>query len=185
MNYHPLQNKADLKLQLGNLTTRHTFYLADIADEYILGMDYLQELSMSPPPNSEAVIPVKLAEQEKVWKPGWGMLHSSNAYSKNGLLVGCTLVDLNHEVLPVRVLNVTTVTQKINKGSDSARCELVDEVVGEECPHHSNKHGELPDHVKSLFERSAKNLSTAEQKELWLTCSPRAPMTDRYSPSQN
>ena len=34
----PLQNKADLKLQLGNLTTHHTFYLADIADECILGM---------------------------------------------------------------------------------------------------------------------------------------------------
>ena len=32
------------------------------------------------PPNSEAVILVKLAEQEKVWKPGWGLLHSSNAY---------------------------------------------------------------------------------------------------------
>ena len=37
----PLQSKADLKLQLSNLTTHHTFYLADIADECILGMDYL------------------------------------------------------------------------------------------------------------------------------------------------
>ena len=53
------------------------------------------------PPNSKAIIPVKLAEQEKVWKLGWGLLHSSNAYSKKGLLVGRTLVDLNHEVLPV------------------------------------------------------------------------------------
>ena len=37
----PLQSKVDLKLQLGNLT-HHTFYLADIADECILGMDYLK-----------------------------------------------------------------------------------------------------------------------------------------------
>ena len=133
----PLQSKAELKLQLGNLTAHHTFFLADIADECILGMDYLKPagavldlgkslmtidgekislkgakdaepvcrrvvaaVTTTLPPNSEAVIPVKLAEQEKVWKPGWGLLHSSNAYSKKGLLVGRTLVDLNHQVLP-------------------------------------------------------------------------------------
>ena len=38
----PLQSKVDLKLQLGNLITCHTFYLADIAEECILGMDYLK-----------------------------------------------------------------------------------------------------------------------------------------------
>ena len=38
----PLQSKVDLKLQLGNLTTHHTFYLADITDECILSMDYLK-----------------------------------------------------------------------------------------------------------------------------------------------
>ena len=32
----PLQNKADLKLQLGNLTNHHIFYLADLADKCIL-----------------------------------------------------------------------------------------------------------------------------------------------------
>ena len=35
----PLQSRVDLKLQLGNLETHHTFYLADIADEC---MDYLK-----------------------------------------------------------------------------------------------------------------------------------------------
>ena len=37
-----LQSKVDLKPQLDNLTGHHTFYLADIADECILGMDYLK-----------------------------------------------------------------------------------------------------------------------------------------------
>ena len=197
----PLQSTAKLKLQLGNLTAHHTFFLADIADECILGMDYLkpagavldlgkslmtidgEKISLKGakdaepvcrrvvaavtttfPPNSEAVISVKLAEQEKVWKPGWGLLHSSNAYSKKGLLVGRTLVDLNHEVLPVRVMNVTTITQNIKKGSDLAKCELVDEVVMEKSappPINSNEQGQLPDHVKGLFERSAKDLSAA------------------------
>ena len=38
----PLQSRVGLRLQLGNLTTHHTFYLADIADERILSMDYLR-----------------------------------------------------------------------------------------------------------------------------------------------
>ena len=47
------------------------------------------------------------------------------------ILVGRILVDFNHEVLPVRVMNMTAITQKIKKGSDVAKCELVDAVVGE------------------------------------------------------
>ena len=204
----PLQSKVDLELQLGNLKTRHTFYLADIADECILGMDYLRPagaildmkkglmtiggekislmgtkkdaepvcrrvvaaVTTTLPPNSEAVVPVKLAEQEKILKPGWGLLHSSDAYPKSGLLVGRTLVDLNHEVLPVRVMNMTTGTQKIKKGSDLAKCELVYDVVGEHAPPpvDSNQLRELPDHVKDLFERSARNLSIAQQEDLRL-----------------
>ena len=96
----PLQSKVDLKLQLGNLTTHHTFYFADIADECILGLDYLKlagavldlrkslktiygeriplvgakkddepvchrvvaATTTTLPSNSEAVIPVELAE---------------------------------------------------------------------------------------------------------------------------
>ena len=42
----PLQSKVNLKLQLGNLTAHHTFYLADIADECILGMDYLKPVGV-------------------------------------------------------------------------------------------------------------------------------------------
>ena len=202
----PLQSRVDLKLLLGNLETHHTFYLADIADECILGMDCLkpagavldlgkslmtvgsEKISLTGAkkevepvcrrvvaavtttllPNSEAVIPVKLVEREKVWKPGWGLLHSSDAYPESGLLVGRTLVDLNHEVLPVRVMNMTTGTQKIKKGSDLARCELVDEIVEEnkQPPVSSNKLRELPDHLEDLYERSAKNLSRTQQEEL-------------------
>ena len=204
----PLQSKVDLKLQLGNLTTHHTFYLADIADECILGMDYLkpagavldlgkglmtigdEKISLTGakkddepvcrrvvaavttalPPKSEAVIPVKLVDQGKDWKPGWGLLHSNHACPKNGLLVGRTLVDLTHEVLPIRVMNMTTGTQKIKKGSDLARCELVEGIIKEDTPPpiNSNKLRELPDHVKDLYERSAKNLSISQREELRL-----------------
>ena len=76
-----------------------------------------------------------------------GLLHSTNTYSK-GLLVGHTLVDLNHVVLAICVMNVTTVTLKIKKGSDLAKCELVDEVVMDKSaqpPINSNKQGQLPD----------------------------------------
>ena len=162
----PLQSRVDLKLQPCNLKTRHTFYLPDIADECILGMEYVKPagavldlreslmtigskkisltgakkavepvchrvvaaVTTTLPPNSETVIPVKLVEQEKVWRPEWGLLHSSDAYPKSDLLVGCTLLDLNHEILPVHVMNMTTATWKIKKGSDLARCELVDHV---------------------------------------------------------
>ena len=80
------------------------------------------------------LVTVKPAEQEKVFKPGWGLLHSSDTYPKSGLLVGRTMVDLNHKVLPVRVMNMTMGTHKIKKGSDLTKCELVYEIVGENAP---------------------------------------------------
>ena len=62
------------------------------------------------PPKSETVVPVQLVHQKRVWKPGWGLLQSDDSHPQNGLLVGRTLVDLNQEVLPVWVMNVTTGT---------------------------------------------------------------------------
>ena len=88
------------------------------------------------------------------------------------ILVGRTLVDFNHEVLPVCVMNMTAVTQKIKKGSDVPKCELVDAVVGENenalTPANGTKPEVFPNHIKDLYERCAKNLSVAEQEELWL-----------------
>ena len=204
----PLQSKVDLQLQLGNLSTHHTFYLADIADECILCMDYLKPagalldigrscmtvgskdvpltgattggeavcrravaaVTTTLPAQSEAIIPVQLVGQEKDWKPGWVLLHSGDAYPKNWLLVGRTLVDVSQKVLPVRVMNKTTGSQKIKKGSDLAKCELVDEVIQENAQPSGNsgRLRELPDHVKDLYERSASNLSTAQKEELQL-----------------
>ena len=67
---------------------------------------------------------------------------------------------------------MSAATQKINKGSDVARCELVDIIVGENenalPPANGTKPEGFPDHIKDLYERSAKNLSAAEQKELRL-----------------
>ena len=82
------------------------------------------------------------------------------------------MVDLNYEVLPVRVMNMSAATQKIKKGSDVARCKLVDVIVGENenvlPPAHGTKPEGFPDHIKDLYKRSAKNLSAAEQRELRL-----------------
>ena len=110
-----------------------------------------------------------LAEQEEGWKPGWVRLGLG---LMKGLLVGRTLVDLNHKVLPVRVMNMSAATQKIKKGSDVARCELVEVIVGENenilPPANGTNPEGFPDHIKDLYERSAKNLSAAEQRELRL-----------------
>ena len=38
----PIKHRVGVRLQLGSLTTRHDFYLADIVDDCILGMDYLK-----------------------------------------------------------------------------------------------------------------------------------------------
>ena len=115
---------------------------------------------------------MQLVGQEKDWKPGWGLLHS--AYPKNGRvaswLVRRTLVDVSQKVLPVRVMNMTTGSRKIKKGSDLAKCELVDEVIQENAQPSANsgRLRELPDHVKDLYERSTSNLSTAQKEELQL-----------------
>ena len=95
-------------------------------------------------------------------------LNSSDAYPKNGLLIGCTLVDLNHEVLSVHVMIMTTGTRNIKKGSDLAECDQVDEVVTADTqpPVSSNRLRELPDHVEDLYERSLKNFSITQQEEL-------------------
>ena len=81
------------------------------------------------PPKSEVVVPVCLVNKVKDWGPGWGMLHSDDARFRDGLLIGKTLIDPSQDVLHLRVMNMTSGCQKIEKGSDLAKCELVETVV--------------------------------------------------------
>ena len=129
------------------------------------------------PPLSESVIQVTVdgaCEHQK-----WGLLQqASTPHPFGDLLVARTLVDLEGEQVPLRVMNLSTQPQKINKGAELARCE----VLSADCTILTDNTGDdskmvraiqnleeetkLPRHLADLYDRSTKDLGESESSEV-------------------
>ena len=202
----PLQGSKTVQLTIGTFRTPHPMWVAKIADECIIGMDFLQShgclvnpkegilqigdeeiplhtsqvpepgcyrccagSSISLPPKSENLVP------GREWKfyGRWAVLQPEKTmFSQAGVIVGKTLVDLQGEQLPVRVLNLSNEPVQIKKGTLLATCEPVLSVL--RANHEENlaqanvsKLGPLPTHVKELFERAAVELLPCQKDALY------------------
>ena len=129
------------------------------------------------PPLSESVVPVTVSGATEHQK--WGLLEqTSSPHPYNDLLVARTLVNLDGKQIPLRVMNLSTLPQKINKGAELAHCETLPanctmetdatddlRVVGAV----QNLGGEtkLPHHLTDLYNRSTKNLTRSESSEVF------------------
>ena len=92
------------------------------------------------------------------------------------VLVGKVLANLDNCFVPVRVLNIADKPRKIKRGVCLARCETVsgDDVFGEGTDEESrtNEHelptreDDLPNHLHSLYNRSACSLQNEEEQVL-------------------
>ena len=100
---------------------------------------------------------------------------TSTPHPFNDLLVARTL-DLKCEQIPLRVMNLSNQPQRINKGTELARCETVSadctseadvagEVVG--TTQKVEKETKLSPHLTDLYDRSTGNLTKSESLEVF------------------
>ena len=84
---------------------------------------------VSIPPLSESIVPVCV---QVLPSCTWGILESDDrAQALNhmdGILVGRTLVNVQNEILPLRVMNVTQTPKTIAGGSMIAKCDMTCDV---------------------------------------------------------
>ena len=201
----PIRGKAELRLGIGVLTIPHQMWVAEITDECIWGLDFLEhhgcqvdlkegvlligeeevplqqpqkdaepstcrviaQNSVNLPPRSETIVPASLMNFSGDAR--WGVLSPDRvAPAIDGLLIGKTLVDLQQERVPVRVLNLSDQPRKLKSGSGLAICELVECVLtSRACVRENVPVCELPKYVKPLYERSVTNLQPYQQKLLY------------------
>ena len=83
--------------------------------------------------------------------------------------MGKTLVDTQHDEVPVRVLNLEQQPRLISKGTLLASCEPVLRVQsGSLLTHLENDSHELPVCVKSLYDRATEGLNLGQSKQLYV-----------------
>ena len=188
----PIRGKGQLNLQIGTYVTPHEIWVADITDECIVGLDFLErhgcqvdlkegvlhignsevplqkpqefdgavqlccravvDSGIHLPPLSENIVPAKLINPNHADK--WGLLErEQEAPLFGGLMIGRALVNLQQEIVPVRILNLSDQPRKLNQGVELAVCKSVTCILSNDtCMTEAN--GDLPNHVQSLYERS-------------------------------
>ena len=126
------------------------------------------------PPRSERVV---MARVEGSWRAAkWGLLEPGTASSKaaDGVLIARTLVNLEKEDVPLRLMNVSDHPHRIKKGTELAVCEPVcgvsisgDGGDGSYSVRRAQVETELPNHVRELYEKSIIGLDDTQRKALY------------------
>ncbi|GFT49814.1 retrovirus-related Pol polyprotein from transposon 412 [Trichonephila clavipes] len=135
-----IHGKLKVKIKFGDATYQHAVYVADIADPFILGLDFLKEHGFTLDFNKnelrsihEEVTIFKIEHRTEIIVPGYigndvsfnsGLIGSAENKA-NGLLIASTLVDLSRKTIPVRICNVTEKPRVFQKGEVLATCSPV------------------------------------------------------------
>ncbi|GBM35397.1 Retrovirus-related Pol polyprotein from transposon 297 [Araneus ventricosus] len=153
----------DASNECGSRKFHHIFYVADITNSCILGLDFLQKFnftvdlekneirtggeeiplfsasvqhsnSCSVLAKSRTVIPARsecliqgIPEVPGQFRYAVTDFHSQ--VPQKGVLVAATLVDLEREAIPVRVLNLNNTPKILDKGAVIATCEPVVDII--------------------------------------------------------
>ena len=208
----PIHGKGLLHLGIGSLVVQQELWVADIHDECILGLDFLQsngcqvnlrdqalvigdeefplrKPSTSPRPNccrvvltkkvclaplAEAIVPVEVDPVHTDYRVG--LLEQTQPSPFGSLLVGRTLVDLEKDRIPLRVMNLSHQPLTLKKGTEVAHCNLVsaiivpDETISCEEPMENVRRTRsveiLPTHLRDLYNRSILGLEEAKHPEV-------------------
>ena len=214
----PIHGKGRLRLRIGSLEVPQELWVADINDECILGLDFLQangcqvnlrdqaliigdeevplQKSTTSPgrpccrvklvekvhlaPLSESVVPVRVDQGGANYRVG--LLEQDEALTPfDGLLVGRTLVDLESDRIPLRMMNLSHQRITLPKGTEVAHCDVISAIVPAEGETTDKSIGHvqrvemrevLPTHLKELYDRSIAGLLEAQHPEVHqLLCS--------------
>ena len=119
-------------------------------------------------PYSEILVPAKIVG-EPYGEP-WGTVGPLPTTTlQPSVLVGKTLVDSQHDYIPVRMVNLTNEPRQIPSVIELATCEPVESIVYPSSDPHrepiSPDEG-LPQHLKDLYLRSANGLTNNQQHHL-------------------
>ncbi|GBN28933.1 hypothetical protein AVEN_262199-1 [Araneus ventricosus] len=154
-----IRRKLDASIECGSRKFNHRIYVADITDPCILDMDFLQKFNFTVDLEKNEIqtggleIPLFSASvQHSKCAPYWpkrelkyqqdqnilfrefpkfryAVRNFPSQASKKGVFVAATLVDLEMEAIPVRVLNLNNKPKILDKGHVIATCEPVVDIV--------------------------------------------------------
>ena len=121
------------------------------------------------PPESEMIIPclpLGHLDQSKI-----GILEPASQFiEKSGLLVAKSLISLQKEIIPLRVINLSKEACKLYRETIAGVVEPVEELkverVNTMCPVEHDHTKETPDHLRQLLGRSCDNLNDNQSKTL-------------------
>ncbi|GFV07829.1 retrovirus-related Pol polyprotein from transposon 412 [Trichonephila clavipes] len=173
-----IHGKLKVKIQFGDTTYQHAVYVADIADPFILGLDFLKEHGFTLDFNKnelrsihEEVTIFKIEHRTEIIVPGYigndvsfnsGLIGSAENKA-NGLLIASTLVDLSRKTIPVRICNVTEKPRVFQKGEVLATCSPVTCVCKSSSLLLSNSPQQLTPDLLENAELSPEQKSSAER----------------------
>ncbi|GFT63634.1 retrovirus-related Pol polyprotein from transposon 412 [Trichonephila clavipes] len=146
-----IHGKLKVKIQFGNTTYQHAVYVADIADPFILGLDFLKE--------TEIIVPGYIGNDVSF---NSGLIGSAENKA-NGLLIASTLVDLSRKTIPVRICNVTEKPRVFQKGEVLVTCSPVTCVCKSSSLLLSNSPQQLTPYLLEYAELSPEQKSSAER----------------------
>ena len=125
------------------------------------------------PPRSETVVTARIEGSLGVAK--WGLLEPGTVSSRaaDGVLIGRTLVNLENEDIPLRLMNLSDLPHRIKKGTELAVCEPVCGVSTSDnyresagCAMRPQVETEIPNHLRELHERSIIGLDESQKEML-------------------
>ncbi|GFW50246.1 hypothetical protein TNCV_4696641 [Trichonephila clavipes] len=173
-----IHGKLKVKIKFGDATYQHAVYVADIADPFILGLDFLKEHGFTLDFNKnelrsihEEVTIFKIEHRTEIIVPGYigndvsfnsGLIGSAENKA-NGLLIASTLVDLSRKTIPVRICNVTEKPRVFQKGEVLATCSPVTCVCKSSSLLLSNSPQQLTPDLLENAELSPEQKSSAER----------------------
>jgi len=164
-------NKSNVMISKGYITINgkkiSCFSLSDEYKNPCCRISVCEDVEI--PPESEMIIPCLLfgyLDQSKI-----GILEPTSQFiEKSGLLVAKSLISLQKEIIPLRVINLNKEACKLYRETIAGVVEPVEELkverVNTMSPVEHDHTKETPDHLRELSGRSCENLNDNQSKTL-------------------
>ena len=166
-----MQNKCDLIISKSCLKVKGQeipCYMSNGSQPVCCRVALVENVSV--PPESEIIVLGK--PLDNVDRSRAGLVEPHRKFVENtGLMVARVLVDPNYGNIPLRLANMSKEPITVRRDTVTAVMQAVESVSGErvnvsQIIENDQTSDKLPEHLKSLFERSSENLDESQQVRL-------------------